>query len=91
MPIDEQELPALAFELNPQKANDFHAYLKMIDPQQNGVGLDKARAFFGAVGWHEILGHVAWLKATNMLSETPVSGKFGVKFNVYTWKEATNA
>lgn len=61
----------------------------LVDPQRQGISLDKMRPFYGRVGWSVILAPANELVAAGRLSKRPVlNAKGGVAYEVYTWKEA---
>jgi hypothetical protein len=62
---------------------------KAIDPNRQGVGLDKIRPFYPRVGWTQILAPVNELESSGLLSKTSVLNDRGaVGYHVYAWKEA---
>ncbi|GEM_PF-2728097 len=64
-----------------------HNYLKVIDLDQNGVGLDKTRPIYPKIGWNVILSHCAELESANMLSKRMVAGPNGRGgYDLYTWQ-----
>jgi len=69
------------------EAVNLHNYLKMVDPAQEGVGLDKVRPIYPKIGWNVILGHCAELETANMLTKRKVSGPNGRGgYELYTWQ-----
>lgn len=64
-----------------------HNYLQIIDPQQQGVGLDMVRPIYPKIGWNVILAHCAELESANKLSKVFVPGLNGKGgYESYTWQ-----
>lgn len=69
------------------EAQRLYDYLKLIDPNQSGMGLDKVRPIYTRIGWNVILGHCAELETSNMLSKSFVAGPSGRGgYDLYTWQ-----
>jgi len=69
------------------QAMALHGFLKIIDPEQKGVGLDRVRPMYPKVGWNVILSHCAELESNGLLSKvrvTNANGKGG--HEEYTWQ-----
>ena len=83
-PVSEPVVQAV--QLSPEATN-LHNYLKMIDPNQEGVGLDKVRPIYPKVGWNVILGHCAELESAKMLTKRFVPGPSGRGgYDLYRWQ-----
>lgn len=83
-PAAQPAAPALSAE-----AQTMFNQFTMIDPQREGVSLDKLRPFYGRVGWSKLLTPANELVASGRLSKRAVmNGKGTVAYEVYTWKEA---
>lgn len=80
-------LPVLPTAGISSEATKLHNFLKAVDPDKNGVGLDKVRPLYPKVGWNVVLRHVNELKNAGMVTETGVpNAKGGIGYNLYTWK-----
>lgn len=60
----------------------------LVDPQRQGVGLDKLRVFYPRIGWDVIFAMVNELEAAGRLKKRAVLTPRGtVGYHLYTWQE----
>jgi hypothetical protein len=82
---------AKQYPIEPKNLDRLHDVFKLLDPDREGLGLDKVRIVFPTDGWHFILQHVEALITAGRLTKRPVTGKGGViSHEKYTWQEANN-
>lgn len=67
-----------------EEKNVLHERLKALDPQQQGVTLNKLRVFYPRLGWGHILAAVRGLQADGRV-KTALRGS-PVQFEYITWQ-----
>lgn len=82
MSADYTFVPAEQSELD-----SLHQFMKVMDPGQEGLTLDRFRAIYPKMGWHDLLGRLNQLKEAGKATRkvrTPAGAKQG--FDYWTWQ-----
>jgi hypothetical protein len=85
--MPDEVLDPLPVTIEDSNVTRLYDWFKLLDPNQEGVGLDKVRGVFPSDGWHVVLAHINVLLADGRVVKSPVIGQKGVLlFEKYTWK-----